>query len=71
MWGEGSGSLNERRVYVCKKGIRSRRRFLDVGVDRMTNDTRILTKILLRGLKQIVSLLEKYLRGELKEDTIT
>lgn len=37
----------------------------------MTNDTRILTKILLRGLKQIVSLLEKYLRGELKEDTIT
>lgn len=36
----------------------------------MTADTRIFCKIVLRGLKQIVSLLEKYLKGELTEDMI-
>jgi hypothetical protein len=36
----------------------------------MTAETRIFTKIILRGLKQIVSLLEKYLRGELREDQL-
>lgn len=36
----------------------------------MTTDTRIFTRIILRGLKQIVSLLEKWLRGELTEEMI-
>jgi hypothetical protein len=36
----------------------------------MTTDTRIFTRIVLRGLKQIVSLLEKWLKGELTEDMI-
>lgn len=36
----------------------------------MTTDTRVFIKIVLRGLKQIVSLLEKYLKGELTEDMI-
>jgi hypothetical protein len=36
----------------------------------MSADNRIFIKIILRGLKQIVSLLEKYLRGELREDQL-
>ena len=30
----------------------------------MSNDTRIIIRILIRGFKQIISLLEKVLKGE-------
>jgi hypothetical protein len=36
----------------------------------MSSDTRIFCKIMLRGLKQVVALLEKWLRGELREDQL-
>jgi len=36
----------------------------------MSADTRIFIKIMLRGMKQIVSLLEKWLRGDLREDQL-
>jgi hypothetical protein len=35
-----------------------------------TMEMRIFCKIVIRGLKQVVALLEKYLRGDLKEDQL-
>ncbi len=33
-------------------------------------DTRVFCKIMLRGFKQIIHLLEKYTKGELREEDI-